>query len=67
MARRVIGIDEKISAAQKKVDTLKDKLRVAEEELNSLLSKKDDAKKEELWAAIEKSGKSLDDIINLVK
>lgn len=67
MARRTFSIDEKIDEAQKKVDTLKHKLEVAQSNLDSLIVKKNEEKKNELWVAIEKSGKSIDEIMDLVK
>lgn len=65
--RKTVTIDEKIEIAQKKIDSIKVKLESAQAELNSLIAKKEEEKKDELWAVIENSGKSIEEIIDLIK
>lgn len=68
MARRtIISIDEKIEKAKASVERLKAKYDAAVDELNNLMAKRDELKKEELITAIISSNKSYDEILNFIK
>ena len=67
MARRSIPIDEKIGKQQEIVDRIKARYEAETEKLNVLLKKKDQEKEQEIIDAIEKSNKSLDEIMNYIK
>lgn len=66
MARRTISIDEKIKKAKESVQQSKAKYDSAINELEKLMTKKDEMKKEELIAAMMKSHKSFDEIIKFL-
>ena len=67
MARRtIISIDEKIEKAKASVERLKVKYDAAVDELNNLMAKRDELKKEELITAIISSNKSYDEILNFI-
>jgi|LSQX01.1.fsa_nt_gb uncharacterized coiled-coil DUF342 family protein len=67
MARRtIISIDEKIEKAKASVERLKAKYDAAVDELNNLMAKRDELKKEELITAIISSNKSYDEILNFI-
>lgn len=63
MARRTITIDEKIKNQKEIVFSLKDKYDAAVEELNRLIQKKKELDNKELMKAIEKSGRTTEEII----
>ena len=67
MARRTISIDEKIEKAKESVERSKAKYDAAVDELENLMSKRDELKKEELIAAIMSSSKSYDEILKFLK
>jgi formiminotetrahydrofolate cyclodeaminase len=67
MARRTISIDEKIERAKETVSRAKTKYDAALDELEKLMVKKEEMKKQELMAAIESSNKSFDEIMAFLK
>lgn len=67
MARRTISIDEKIERAKELVGRAKVKYDAAVNELESLMAKRDELKKEELIVAIMNSSKSYDEILKFIK
>ena len=67
MARSTIPIDEKIERAKESVERLKAKYDAAVNELEGLMTKRDELKKEELIDAIMSSSKSYDDILKFLK
>lgn len=64
--RRSIPLDEKIEKAQNAVYQAKERYDSAVEELNSLLKKKQELQKQELWKALEASTKSYDEIMEFL-
>ncbi len=66
MARTSIPLEKKIEISQQKVLKAKENYDVAIEELKKLMDKRDALKKEELIAAIEKSNKSYDEILEFI-
>ncbi len=66
MARTAIPLEKKIEIAQLKVVKAKENYDVAIEELKKLMDKRNALKKEKLIAAIEKSNKSYDDILEFI-
>ena len=62
-----LTIEEKIAAAEQRIAELKEQLSVAETELEGLKSLRDEEKVKELVEAIGTSGKSIDDVIAMVK
>ena len=67
MARRTISIDEKIEKAKASVERSKAKYDAAVDELENMMAKRDELKKEELIAAIMSSAKSYDEILKFIK
>lgn len=67
MARRTISIDEKIERAKESVERSKAKYDAAVNELEVLMTKKDELKKEELITAIMNSSKSYDEILKFLR
>ena len=65
--KKNLTIDERIAAAQRRVEELRTQLSEAERELDSLNALRDEEKVKELVAAIGDSGKSIDEVIALVK
>lgn len=61
--RRTISIDEKIEKAKAAVDHAKSKYDAAVAELDKLMSRKEDMRKEELMQAILNSDKSYDEVM----
>lgn len=62
-----LTIEEKIAAAEQRITELKEQLSAAEAELEGLKSLHDEEKVKELVEAIGASGKSIDDVIAMVK
>lgn len=62
-----LTIEEKIAAAEQRISELKEQLNEAETELEGLKSLRDEEKVKELVEAIGASGKSIDDVIAMVK
>lgn len=67
MVRRTISINEKIEKAKETVSRTKAKYDAALEELEKLMVKKEEMKKQELMAAIVNSSKSFDEIMTFLK
>ena len=67
MARRSISIDEKIEKAKESVEHTKAKYDIAVGELEKLMVKREEMKKEELIAAIMNSSKSYDEILKFLE
>jgi len=67
MVRRTISIDEKIERAKETVSRAKTKYDAALDELEKLMVKKEEMKKQELMAAIESSNKSFDEVMAFLK
>lgn len=67
MARRTISIDEKIERAKETVSRAKTKYEAAIDELEKLMVKKEEIKKQELMVAVESSSKSFDEIMAFLK
>jgi uncharacterized coiled-coil DUF342 family protein len=66
MARNSIPLEKKIENAQQKVVRTKEKYDAAIDELKKLMDKRDALKKEELIAAIGRSNKSYDEIMEFI-
>lgn len=64
MARRIISIDEKIKKQKEVVASTKDKYDAAVNELNLLITKKQDLQGKELLNAFVNSDKSLEEILD---
>lgn len=62
-----LTVEEKIAAAEQRIEELKEQLTAAEAELAGLKSLRDEEKVKELVEAIGASGKSIDDVIAMVK
>jgi formiminotetrahydrofolate cyclodeaminase len=67
MERKTISIDEKIEKAKEAVSRTKTKYDAAFDELEKLMVKKEEMKKQELMAAIASSSKSFEEIMNFLK
>ena len=63
MARRMVTIDDKIAQAESLVIKTKEKYDAALEELNRLIKKKRELEGKELMRAYEKSGRSLQEVM----
>lgn len=61
------NIEEQIEKAQAKVIKTKGAYEAAVDGLQKLLDKRDAQKKDELWEAIMRSGKSYDEILRYIK
>ncbi|HNO27003.1 MAG TPA: hypothetical protein PKK94_28750 [Leptospiraceae bacterium] len=68
MARKMnlSTLEQKIEKAQQDVVKTKNAYNAATARLKELLDKRDALKKEEIYAAIEKSNKSMDEILRLI-
>ena len=66
MARRMISIDEKIEKVKELVVRTKSKYDLAVDELEKLMVKKEELKKQEVMKAIVNSDKSFDEIIQFI-
>lgn len=66
MARRMISIDEKIEKAKELVIRTKSKYDLAVDELEKLMVKKEELKKQEVMKAILNSDKSFDEIMQFI-
>lgn len=62
-----LTIEEKIAAVEQRIAELKEQLSAAETELKGLKSLRDEEKVKELVEVIGASGKSIDDVIAMVK
>ena len=62
----VATIDQQIEKAQEKVIKTKQAYDAATDALQKLLDKRDAKRKDELWSAILKSGKSYDEILGFI-
>jgi multidrug resistance efflux pump len=67
MARRKLTIEEKISRQETEVAKAKKKYDSAVEELNRLVTLKKEQESKELFTAIEKSGKSFEEVMEFLK
>lgn len=59
-------IEQKIEKAKQKVVKTKEKYDASVEELKKLMDKRDSAKKDEILAAIVRSNKSYDEILEFI-
>ena len=66
MARRMISIDEKIEKVKELVVRTKSKYDLAVDELEKLMVKKEEMKKQEVMKAILNSDKSFDEIMQFI-
>lgn len=66
MARRMVTIDDKIAQAESLVIKTKEKYDAALEELNRLIKKKRELEGKELMRAYEKSGRSLQEVLEFL-
>ena len=66
MAKTGISLDWKIEVAQEKVVKTKEKYEAAVTELKQLMDKRDALKKEELIAAIKRSDKTYEEILEFI-
>ena len=66
MARRKVTIEDKIAQAESLVIKTKDKYDAALEELNRLIKKKRELEGKELMRAYEKSGRSLQEVLEFL-
>jgi small-conductance mechanosensitive channel len=62
-----LTLDEQITAATTRVEELKAALTAAEEELRTLTALRDEEQVKELLAAIASSGRSIHDVIAMIK
>ena len=62
-----LTVEQKIEVCKKEIQELEDKLISKKQELDNLNVALDDAKKERLFEAIKASGKSVDDVLELLK
>ena len=62
-----LTLDERIAAAEAHVAELKEQLTSAEAELKSLYTLRDETAMKELVKAIAASGKTVDDVIAMIK
>lgn len=62
-----LTLDEQITAATARVEELKAALTAAEEELRTLTALRDEEQVKELMATIASSGRSVSDVIALIK
>lgn len=62
-----LTIDEQITAAKARVADCKEKWEAAKAELKKLEAQRDEEAMKELMGAIAKSGKSVEDVIALIK
>ena len=65
--KKSMTIDEQINAARERVEALKNELAEAEEELKTLTTLRDEESMKELMATIASSGKSVNDVIAMIK
>jgi len=63
----VLSLAEKIDAAKADIATLSKQLKLKKAELKQLVNEKADEKKNEIFAAIEASGKSYEDVLEMIK
>ena len=66
MAKAGISLARKIEVAQEKVVKTKEKYEAAVTELKQLMDKRDALKKEELIAAIKRSDKTYEEILEFI-
>ena len=66
MAKAGISLERKIEVAQEKVVKTKEKYEAAITELKQLMDKRDALKKEELIAAIKRSDKTYEEILEFI-
>ncbi len=66
MAKEGMSLDLKIEVAQEKVVKTKEKYETAVTELKQLMDKRDALKKEELIAAIKRSDKTYEEILEFI-
>ncbi|MCI5886053.1 MAG: hypothetical protein MRZ77_08080 [Clostridiales bacterium] len=59
-------MEQKIEKAQQEVVKTRDAYNASAARLKELLDKRDSLKKEEIYAAIAKSNKSMDEILRLI-
>lgn len=62
-----LTIDEQIAATEEHISRLKEELAAAEEKLKTLISLRDEEQMKELMCAIAASGKSVTDVIAMLK
>lgn len=67
MARKGISIDAKIEKAKASIERSKAKYDTAVDELEKLMVKRDEMKREELITEIMKSSKSYDEIMKFLR
>lgn len=65
--RTKLTVDEQIKAAEERVEKLRTELAAAEEELKTLAALRDEEAMKALMEAIASSGKSIAEVITLVK
>ena len=63
----VLSLAEKTDAAKADIATLSKQLKLKKAELKQLVNEKADEKKNEIFAAIEASGKSYEDVLEMIK
>lgn len=66
MARRKLGIDDKIEQQKLVVSKSKDRYEAELEELNQLMKKRDELRNKELLQAIEQSKHSFEEIMDFL-
>jgi hypothetical protein len=64
---RTIDIDKQIEHQEKKILKLKKQLEDAQEQYQKLVEEKKEADKKKLFAAYQKSRRSLDEVIDFLK
>lgn len=64
---RTIDIDKQIEHQEKKILKLKKQLEDAQEQYQKLVEEKKEADKKKLFAAYQKSKRSLDEVIDFLK
>lgn len=64
---RTVDIDKQIEQQEKKILKLKKQLEDAQEQYQKLVEEKKEADKKKLFAAYQKSKRSLDEVIDFLK
>lgn len=63
----ILPLEEKIEVVKSEISTLSKQLKLKKGELKQLIDEKANEKKNEIFAAIEASGKSFEDVLELIK
>ena len=61
------SVEEKIKAVEAEISRLQDELKTKKAERKKLLAQQDEENQQKILAAVEKSGKSFDEVMALLK